>query len=670
MANSFFFLGELPNQQSSYVVKSLKKYSSLNKVQVYILKRPLGENKYSYSYEGGLIVLVPNHKIMVLNTGDSEEEFEDFYEDFVEDLAAMSDKYNYIDVVGRVRVWRKEVLYKSSAKVEDSNFSVRDLLSENSLNSAVLQKKTELLISLLTGSINDIERVKKDVPNNLLDKIKQKILLFDGDQTRFVYGKPSNKKVTIQGLSGTGKTELLLHKLKEIYLGQPDSRIMFTCHNKILAANLRDRIPSFFNFMKVQEQIEWNQRLWCVHAWGSRVSPDSGAYRYICNKYGIPFKPFSYSYTFSDICKEAEALITDKVLSEKGHAFNYILIDESQDFPPEFISLCERVTENTVYVAGDIFQSIFDENVAESVTPDYLLSKCYRTDPRTLMFAHGVGMGLFEKHKLRWLSDDEWARCGYLIEKEDKLYRLKREPLRRFEDLAENKTESMKIVRAKPNEFALNVVSVIRGIMSENPTVTLEDIGIIFLGGKNWGYQIADVLEILMPKEFGWEVNKAYDSKEKVEGKLFVSNKNNVKGLEFPFVICLSDIISNAKHERNALYMTLTRSFIQSYLIVNEQYNIESIKAVENGLACINTLGYMEVFEPEDKDQLRTTIDYDGSNQSAYEILESIFDELDVPPIFKDPIYGLVKTLNSEKIDYVNLKELVVANLEKMKILQ
>ena len=61
------------------------------------------------------------------------------------------------------------------------------------------------------------------------DKIKQKIVLFDGDQTRFIYTKPSKKKILIQGLSGTGKTELLLHKLRDLYTASKENRIIFTC---------------------------------------------------------------------------------------------------------------------------------------------------------------------------------------------------------------------------------------------------------------------------------------------------------------------------------------------------------------------------------------------------------------------------------------------------------
>lgn len=58
--------------------------------------------------------------------------------------------------------------------------------------------------------------------------------------------------------------------------------------------------------------------------------------------------------------------------------FDYILIDEAQDFPDEFIELCKMVTSKTVYLAGDIFQDIFEMQELAS-EPDFSLNKVYRT---------------------------------------------------------------------------------------------------------------------------------------------------------------------------------------------------------------------------------------------------------------------------------------------------
>ncbi|HCQ8891179.1 TPA: DEAD/DEAH box helicase family protein, partial [Escherichia coli] len=226
-----------------------------------------GENKYKYNRDDVLIILSPGYQLAFVAFSDDVDGIQNFIEDFIEDLGSLSDKYNYKDTIGRPRAWKDKLVTECS--YADFSFGNLDkFFDEIKIIDGVLAKKSELIISLLTGSINNIDKVKGNVPDNILDKVKQKIILFDGDQTRFVYQKFDKKKVVIQGLSGTGKTELLLHKLKEIYLDKENlnSKIMFTCHNKILADNMRKRIPEFFNFMKVEQQISWNERLWCVNA--------------------------------------------------------------------------------------------------------------------------------------------------------------------------------------------------------------------------------------------------------------------------------------------------------------------------------------------------------------------------------------------------------------------
>lgn len=676
MSNSFFYLHAEPKHANSDFINQLEAYAEKSLKQVYVVNKPLVHSKYTYDYEGGLIVLIPDHKIMILDFGEDDEAFEDYHLDVIEDLSSISDTYEYKDVLGRSRKWSKEIVYHSEQSLIQTPQTLQQLLQKNKLDEPLLRKKSELLISLFTGSINDIERVKEGIPENILDKIKQKIILFDGEQTRFVYQEKIKDLVRIQGLSGTGKTELLLHKLKDIYINKVDSKILLTCHNKILASSLSKRIPEFFNFMKVTQQIEWRERLWCVHAWGSQSDINSGTYRYICGKYSIPFFSFSYSRPFSMVCRMAIEELKKVDIEKVGYAFDYVLIDESQDFPAEFIELCQMVTKETVYVAGDIFQSIFDENIVSEIKPNFLLSKCYRTDPKTLMFAHGLGMGLFEDKKLRWLNDEQWQACGYEVDKVNngQVYRLKREPLRRFEDLKEHNIQSMNIVKFN-NRFQIHsrVVELIENLRLNNPTLEPDDIGIVFTLSNKVGYKLADELEQIVEERFGWKLNKAYESKHKVKGELFISNKNNVKGLEFPFVICISDFISNAKHERNALYMLLTRSFIQSFLLIPESISqSEDLKlaSLESGLETIEKNDYIEVICPseEEKQLINTNIEYDDQTQSAYEIAEAVFDELDVPSLWRDPIRGLITNISVEDITYDAVKKLVEVNMETLAI--
>lgn len=57
--------------------------------------------------------------------------------------------------------------------------------------------------------------------------------------------------------------------------------------------------------MKIEQQIEWNRRLWCSNAWGSQGDRDSGLYRYICYFYGISFYTYSQGNSFLQVCQLA-----------------------------------------------------------------------------------------------------------------------------------------------------------------------------------------------------------------------------------------------------------------------------------------------------------------------------------------------------------------------------
>ncbi len=348
-------------------------------------------------------------------------------------------------------------------------------------------------------------------------------------------------------------------------------------------------------------------------------------------------------------------------------------IDESQDFPASFFELCSKVTRHTVYIAGDIFQSIFDSTVISEIKPEYLLSKCYRTDPRTLMFAHAIGMGLFESPKLRWLEDKEWEACGYIVNKDRKgqKYILTRKPLRRFEDLESEGINSVDIVktsREKGEDTEIKIIEIIRDITNNHPTVQPDDIGIIFIDSTKNTYLSADILEQLIPREIGWSVNKAYETKEKTKGQLFVSNRNNVKGLEFPFVICVTEKINNSRSYRNALYMMLTRSFIKTYLLTSLDGNEGLIRNLETELHTINTDGCLKVNAPSDdeKERIKTTIGYNEPSMSYYDFVYKIFDDADVPPKERSKLYSVVKSVVDNDFDYDNVREVVEFNFRKM----
>ncbi|HGG9326501.1 TPA: ATP-binding domain-containing protein, partial [Neisseria meningitidis] len=73
----------------------------------------------------------------------------------------------------------------------------------------------------------------------------------------------------------------------------------------------------------------------------------------------------------------------------------------------------------------------------------------------------------------------------------------------------------------------------------------------------------------LEEKGIDWPINPAFESKQQLTGYLSITNFNHVKGLEFPFVICISPYEVTADlRKRNAIYMAMTRSFLHSSLLM------------------------------------------------------------------------------------------------------
>lgn len=294
--NSSFFYKNLDksNSEVDIFINRINKYSVENQFQIYVLDKPVMEKETDYDTSNIMILLSPSHTISLisLNNNKDTDEVEEIFEYLIQDIGFTAKKFKYNSVIGRSNRWEK--YFKKYNFSEIQNIDTTEKISHFFDSKKYIQPEEkrviDLIISLITGSINDIDAVGKTVPETLLQKIRQKIVLFDGDQTRFIYEELNQDIVKIQGLAGTGKTELLLHRLKELYTENDTNKIAFTCHNITLANKLKSRVPEFFDFMKVDEQIKWNERLWVFHGWGSLNNKNNlGLYGLICNIYGLPF---------------------------------------------------------------------------------------------------------------------------------------------------------------------------------------------------------------------------------------------------------------------------------------------------------------------------------------------------------------------------------------------
>lgn len=579
----FFSSLKLNSKGKEEFTRNLENYCNKKEQRVYLLNFPVIPTKHC-EYQDHFMMLIPGYKIVLVKVVSSESDYDEYKEDVEQAISYLYQNYNYRQPLGRFStIW-------SELFITDTPFdSIKDLDSffiKCKLDTSLAKRKSELIISLCIGNAAEIDKIGVDVPVTLLEKVKNKVLLFDANQSRFIFDNydSSHRIIKIQGLAGTGKTELLMHKIKVFYTKSENSKVFLTCHNKILASSLRKRIVGFFNSVKVWQQIEWNERLWCANAWGRSGNENSGLYRFICYHYDIPFLSYNSVSSFDVACK-----IALRELESKGKDFepffDNIVIDECQDFENSFFDLCMKVTKGNVVCAGDVFQSIFSENIENALEADYLLNVCYRTAPDTLMFAHALGLGYLENKRYRWLNNKALEACGYIVndEKSNRLT-ISRFPAKRFDD-EDFSYESIKLIKTSSDNLNDDVVKIVQSIKKENNgNIKPEDIAIILLDDSQWIYGCANSLEILFNEMENWNVNKTYETKIPSKSEVTISNRNNVKGLEFPYVICITDGLKDNYSYRNSIYTMLARSYICSYLVTTDEgrsFNAEIISGLE-----------------------------------------------------------------------------------------
>jgi superfamily I DNA and RNA helicase len=140
---------------------------------------------------------------------------------------------------------------------------------------------------------------------------------------------------------------------------------------------------------------------------------------------------------------------------------------------------------------------------------------------------------------------------------------------------------------------------------------------------------------------------------------VFLSNRNNVKGLEFPYVICVTSSIKDDYSYRNAIYMALTRSFIKSYLLVT---GFEGIKPeIIEGWHEISSTGKIKVRIPQDDEIKRIELAFKEAkqNDSLKDLIDSNTKDLKLSNADKQRLVDHLNNMELEKISSEELKSLI-----------
>ena len=181
-----------------------------------------------------------------------------------------------------------------------------------------------------------------------------------------------------------------------------------------------------------------------------------------------------------------------------------------------------------------------------------------------------------------------------------------------------------------PEKISRDVIRIISDLKNRYHDMEPDDIAVILTDDTKNIYIIADTIQADIIQTFGWPINKGFESKKKTVSELFISNRNNVKGLEFSFVICITSRIIDDLSYRNTLYTMLSRSFVESFLVVSDDSHLDEIRS---GLKTINNKRAIITKKPspEELEKIKKTIiNYKERRISQQELIEKVLKYLNV----------------------------------------
>lgn len=427
---------------------------------------------------------------------------------------------------------------------------------------------------------------------NILEK---DIALLDEEQHKVaVQMAPGPQR--IRGLAGTGKTVVLAMKAANIHLRYPNKRILFTFHTQSLYNQTKELISKFYRAYSDGKDPEW-KNLHIRHGWGSRNRP--GVYYDLCKKLSIlPFtlrtaKSYDPVTPFRACCRQ----VLEKTIEP---SYDYILIDEAQDFPIEFFRILRGLIteEKRIYWAYDELQSLSaremptaeelfgeengkpfisleGEDYPGDIEKDFVLHKSYRCPLEILMLAHAVGLGIHAPRGCVQMLENKisWQATGYKIEKgelkegeETIIYRPPENSPNRIGSIysGHQKIVDYKSFDDRGKELGWVALSIVDNI--KNDGVRPEDIIVISLDAISARGYFSELQSFLQKQNIASTIPGLVDESWEFaeEGFVTLSSFYRAKGNEAPliYIISFDSLYTYAEEieSRNRAFTSISRA--------------------------------------------------------------------------------------------------------------
>ena len=344
----------------------------------------------------------------------------------------------------------KTVIYFNNIEIEEKNDENIDIISDISELAGIV-KEEEMSDELYRSILAEIEnsnatikhekrvRVKENTKADILNKIEQDIATLDSKQSQAAYTDIIGPQ-RIRGLAGSGKTILLCMKAAYLHYKYPEKRILYTFYTKSLYDYIELLITRFYKKIGNGMPPDLKDGIHIRHSWGGATQP--GVYTDACSNNKV--KPINFndipnSNKFDYACNDLLERLNGKINKE----YDYVIIDEAQDFSKSFFWLCREIVKNDCIIwAYDVCQNIFEVNIKDTIqlfenkyrkegidlvklnekTPDIsndiILEKCYRNPYEILVIAHALGFGIYNDELIQCFEEKmSWEEMGYLVEK-------------------------------------------------------------------------------------------------------------------------------------------------------------------------------------------------------------------------------------------------------------
>lgn len=245
----------------------------------------------------------------------------------------------------------------------------------------------------------------------------------------------------IRGLAGCGKTIVLALKVAYLHARHRDWSIAVTFNTRSLKKQFESLITTFV-LEQANEEPDWD-KIRILNAWGAPGGIDrTGIYYEFCRDHGVEYFDFGAAKTRFGSEKAFEAACDTALQGVKQLVPKYdaILIDEAQDFAPNFLLLCYEYLKDPkrlVYAYDELqnlgnsalppAEEIFGKNTdgtprvvihpPETGKPkqDIILDICYRNSRPVLSTAHALGFGIYRDKGLVQIFENKnlWFDIGY-----------------------------------------------------------------------------------------------------------------------------------------------------------------------------------------------------------------------------------------------------------------